>query len=183
MRKMTVAVAAMWLGLTATTAQAAETAATPCLTRAEGDAFFTAVMPDILRGVGKTCSAVLPEQAILRAGLPPLVARYQASADAAWPKAMDVFAKIGGKELRGVDPKLLRPLVGPMMGNMIADELKPADCPTADRMVTLLEPLPPSSLAELIVLFAELGGKDKKSSPLTICPEVVVTVPPVAAGK
>jgi hypothetical protein len=170
MRKMTIATAVMWLGLTATAAQAAETAPPPCQTHAEANAFFTAVLPDILGGIGKTCSTVLPENATLRGGLPSLLARYQAPADAAWPPAMTVFAKIGGKELKGVDPKLLRPLIGPMMGNMIAEDVKPADCPKVDRIATLLAPLPSTNLAELVVLFAEFGTSGKKDSPFTICP-------------
>ena len=108
-------------------------------------------------------------------GLPPLVARYQASSDLAWPQAMAAFGKIGGKDMEGIDPNLLRPMMGPMIAGAIAQDIKPTDCPTIDRAISLMAPLPPANTAGLIVLFAaSAGGKDKKDSPLTICPAAAV---------
>ena len=172
MRKLTGTAIALWMGMAATTAQAAAEAK-PCLTALEAQALITAIMPDVFQQVGRTCSSVLPESATLRGGLPPLVARYQAPADLAWPQALAALGKIGGKDVEGVDPRLLRPMMGPMMATAIAEDIKPADCPTIDRAVQLLAPLPPANTAGLVVLFAELA-KDKKDSPFNICPSAAV---------
>ncbi len=180
MKKLTGAAIALWTGMAATTAQAAAADAKPCLTETEAQSLITAVLPDIFQQVGRTCSAALAENATLRGGLPSLLARYQGPADNAWPQALAAFGKIGGKDVAGLDPRLLRPMAGPMIGTMIADDIKPRDCPTIDRAVGLMAPLPPANTAGLIVLIAETAGRDKKDSPLTICPPMSA---PAAAGK
>ena len=181
MKKLTGAAIALWMGMAATTAQAAAEEAKPCLTETEAQALITAVLPDVLQQVGRTCSNVLPESAILRGGLPPFVARYQAPADLAWPQALNALTKIGGKDIAGVDPRLLRPMMGPMLATTIANDIKPRDCPTINRAVELMAPLPPANTAGLVVLLASAASKDKKDSPLTICPSTSAT--PAAAGK
>ena len=180
MNKMAGAAIALWMGMAATTAQAAAAEAKPCLTETEAQALITAVLPDVFQQVGRVCSSALPEQAILRGGLPPLVARYQAPADLAWPQALAAFAKIGGKDVAGLDPRLLRPMMGPMLATTIADGIKPGDCPTINRAVELMAPLPPANTAGLVVLLATAADKDKKDSPLPICPAAPAMT---AAGK
>jgi len=77
---------------------------------------------------------------------------------------------IGGKDMAGIDPRLLRPMMGPMIAGAIAQDIKPRDCPTIDRAIGLMSPLPPANTAGLIVLIASVaGGKDKKDSPFSIC--------------
>lgn len=170
MKKLTGAAIALWMGMAATTAQAA-TEAQPCLTEVEAQSLITAVLPDVFQQVGRACSNVLPENATLRGGLPPLVARYQAPADLAWPQAVAAFGKIGGKDMAGIDPRLLRPMMRPMIAGAIAQDIKPRDCSTIDRAIGLMSPLPPANTAGLIVLIASVaGGKDKKDSPFSICP-------------
>jgi hypothetical protein len=175
MKTLAGAAIALWMGMAATTAQAA-VEAQPCLTETEAQSLITAVLPDVFQQVGRTCSSALPENATLRGGLPPLVARYQAPADLAWPQAMAAFGKIGGKDMAGVDPRLLRPMMGPMIAGAIAQDIKPRDCATIDRAISLMSPLPPSNTAGLIVLLASVaGGKDKKDSPFEICPTPTAT--------
>jgi hypothetical protein len=179
MKKVMGAAIALWMGMAATTAQAAAEGQ-PCLTEAEAQSLITAVLPDVFQQVGRACSTVLPENATLRGGLPPLVARYQAPADLAWPQALAAFGKIGGKDMAGIDPKLLRPMMGPMIAGAIAQDIKPRDCATIDRAIGLMSPLPPANTAGLIVLIASVaGGKDKKDSPFSICPAAAVA--PAAA--
>jgi hypothetical protein len=58
-----------------------------------------------------------------------------------------------------------------MIAGAIAQDIKPRDCPTIDRAINLMAPLPPANTAGLIVLIASVaGGKDKKDSPFSICP-------------
>jgi hypothetical protein len=182
MKKLTSAAIALWMGMAATTTQAAAAEAAPCLTETEAQALITAVLPDIFQQLGRTCSAALPENAILRGGLPPFVARYQAPADLAWPQAVGALTKIGGKDIAGVDPKLLRPMMGPMIATGITNDIKPRDCPTINRAIELMAPLPPVNTAGLIVLLASAANKDKKESPFSICPAAATAAAP-AAGK
>ncbi|MBN8814779.1 MAG: hypothetical protein J0J06_04950 [Sphingomonas sp.] len=158
---------ALWMGMAATTAQAATPA--KCVTRDEATTLFAAILPDMLEGIGKSCTGSLPEKATLRAGLPPLLATYRAPADVAWPQAMAVFGKLAGASLKGVDPKLMRPLMGQIMASAIAEDIKPADCPSIDRVVALLAPLPPGNTSELVVLLAEIGMKNEKNPPFAVC--------------
>ena len=180
MKKVAGAAIALWMGMAATAAQAAAADAKPCLTEAEAQALISAVLPDVFQQVGRVCSSALPQQAMLRGGLPALVARYQAPADLAWPQALAAFAKIGGKDVAGLDPRLLRPMVGPMLATTIADDIKPGDCPTINRAVELMAPLPPANTAGLVALLASAADKGKQDSPLPICPSAAATM---AAGK
>ena len=180
MKKLTGAAIALWMGMAATTAQAAADVK-PCLTENEAQSLVTALLPDVLQEVGRACSATLPENAILRGGLPPLVGRYRAPADLAWPQAMAAFVKIGGKDVAGIDPKLLRPMMGPMIASTITNDIKPGDCPTINRAIELVSPLPPANTAGLVVLIVAAAGKDKKDNPLTICPAAAAAAAPATA--
>lgn len=171
MRPFTAGIA-LWAALSATAADAADV--TPCLTRPEAIGLFSAALPDMLDSIGVQCTVSLPESATLRNGRAALVAKYRPAADAAWPQAMNAVNKLGGKELAGVDPTLVKSMAGPMIAAAVAQGIKPADCPSIDRAVTLLSPLPAESVAELIVLSSDVGMKNRKDAPFTICkPEPV----------
>lgn len=159
--------AALWLGLAATTAQAA----TPCITQPEAEALAITFLPDLIDAVGTSCAASLPPQAFLRTGLAPMVSRYRAEAPAVLPQAKSGFSKLIGDTPQGIDPDLMRPMITAMLGPMLAKEIKPADCAKVDRMVGLLAPLPPANTAGIIVMLFTLGTESKKSSPpFRICP-------------
>jgi hypothetical protein len=75
--------------------------------------------------------------------------------------------------MKGVDPELMRPLIGAMMAPMLAKEIKPADCPKVDRVVSLLSPLPARNTAGILVLLFTLRTQGKRDkAPFTICPMV-----------
>ncbi|MBN8807390.1 MAG: hypothetical protein J0I47_04005 [Sphingomonas sp.] len=179
MRTKTIAtVATLWLGIAATTAQAATA---PCLTESEAQSLFLAVAPDAIDAVGQKCAAQLAPNATLRGGLGALVGRYRVAADAAWPQASLAIAKIGSADMKGVDPAMLRPMIGPMIAQMATDKMKPADCVLVDRLATQLAPLPPANTASLIVVIAQEAMRDKgkaNDAPFTICPAV-----PISAAK
>jgi hypothetical protein len=172
-RKLTAAGIALWLGMAATAAQAAVTPA--CVTKDEVQTVVTALIPDVLRGIGDTCRTSLPPAGILRDGLPPLVARYEPAAEAAWPKAIDTLTRMSGGEFKGIDPKLVRPLLSPMLASTLA-KVKPGDCPRIDRAVTLIAPLPPENVPELVAMLMASGGKNDKKGPFSICPEIALPV-------
>jgi hypothetical protein len=160
---------ALWAALGATTAQAA----TPCLSEPEAEALMITLLPDVINAAGTACAASLPPQATLRGGLPALIGRYRAEAPTVWPQARTALGKVMGEEMKGVDPELMRPLIGAMMAPMLAKEIKPADCPKVDRVVSLLSPLPARNTAGILVLLFTLGTQGKRDkAPFTICPVV-----------
>lgn len=159
--------AALWAALGATTAQAA----VPCLSEPEAEALMITLLPDVIDAAGTACAASLPPDATLRGGLPALAGRYRAEAPAAWPQARAALGKVMGEQMKGVDPELMRPLIGAMMAPMLAKEIKPADCPKIDRVVSLLSPLPARNTAGIVVLLFTLGTQGKPDrAPFRICP-------------
>lgn len=170
--KTLAATTALWLGMTATTAQAA--VAAPCLTEEETQSLFLAVAPDAIDAVGQKCVAQLAPAATLRAGLPALVARYRAAAETSWPQASAAVAKVGGAGMKDVDPAMLRGIMGPMIAQMAVEQVKPQDCAMIERVASLIEPLPPANTAGLIVVIAQAAMRDKggkaDKAPFAICP-------------
>ncbi|HEX4693747.1 hypothetical protein [Sphingomonas sp.] len=178
MKQMVGGFLALCAGITAASAQAAD-AVKPCLTEAEAQAVFLAVAPDVMKAVAQKCEPSLPAAATLRGGLAAFLAPYDAAAAAAWPQAMPAIAKMAGPEAKGMDPALMKPMMGPMIGAMAGDAVKPKDCTTIDRAVTLLAPLPPANVAGLVVLaFSKASAKDGKA-PFTICPVRAVVGAPI----
>jgi len=163
------AATALWLGLAASSAQAAT--ASICIGEDQAVAVMAVAMPDILTAIGKTCESRLPPSATLRAGLPALMSRYGAEASAAWTPARDALVKIGGDSLKGVDADLLHPLIGTLIAPMMTKDVKPSDCPQIDHVAELLAPLPAHNSAALVVAIYQLVSADKKQAlPFTICP-------------
>lgn len=163
-------IAALALGACATIAGAATPDGTPCLTEPEAQSIVSVALPDVIDAVGKTCATALPPQATLRAGLPTLVARYRGDGDAAWRSAKPAIAKLGGDQLKGVDPDMIRPMISTLLGPLVAKDIKPADCPRIDKVVGLLAPLPVINTAALLVQLLVLGNDhSKKRAPFSIC--------------
>lgn len=170
MRRLT-ALAALCIAASATVAAQAAPSDLPCLTEQEGQSLVLVALPDVLDSVGRTCAASLPPSAILRAGLPALIARYRIDGDAAWNAAKPAIGKLGGDQLRGMNPDVIRPLVGSLVGPLLVKDLKPGDCPRIDRITGLLAPLPVANTAALVVQLFQLGSDySKKRVPFTICP-------------
>jgi len=167
MRKSIIITAAATIAMLTNTAQAAASA---CLTPTEANALITAVFPDIIDGIATKCAPTLPPNATMRAGLAPLMARYRPAAEAAWPQAIGAFGKLAGEDMKGMSPQVIRPMLGPMMAEMIGKDIKPAQCPQIDRIIGGLAPLPPQNLADIFVAVLELDGKDGKKADLAICP-------------
>ena len=176
MKKLIGASFALWAGMTATAAQAAETM--PCLTDAEAQAVFLVLAPDTIRAVATKCAPSLPETATLRSGLAAFVAPYDTAAVAAWPQAIPAVSRMAGPDMKGLDPAALKPMIGPMVGAIASEKLKPSDCVTIEHAVSLVMPLPPTNVAGLVALAAASGGKLGKM-PFSICPAAVAPLPVV----
>jgi hypothetical protein len=166
------AVAAAWLALCASGAQAAGIVAQDkqCVTPAEADAIFTALAPVILHSVRDSCVKVLPANAYLVTQGDQLIARYAARAEPAKPAAIAAFGKVAGTQTEGViTPELFDSMAAPMIGGMLSASIKPDTCPTINRVAELLDPLPPANLSGLVVLVIQLAAEKEKESKIPIC--------------
>ena len=126
--------------------------AAPCLTGPEAEAIALVALPEIVRETGTVCADRLPASALVRQAGGPLLARYQAEADRAWPTVRTALGKLTDP---GVKPLLqssyARPLLVTLLVPQLVGQIDPADCATVERLVTLLAPLPPRNLAGVVV--------------------------------
>lgn len=163
--------AAAWLAVSATGAQAAaETAQKkPCITPVEVQALVTAVAPPAIGAVTRACSPMLAATAYLRTNGDRLAKRYEVAALAAKPAAASAFAKLSGAN-GDVTPEMFDAFVGPLLGELIAKDIKPDVCGKIDRIAALLDPLPATNLTGLIAAVFEFVADDsKKAPPFEIC--------------
>ena len=141
--------AAMALMMVAGPATAAER---PCLTSGEAESLATVALPEIIRQTGTTCAAQLPTGSLLRRPNSPMLGRYDAEADRAWPAARAAIVKLSDPTARLLlQSDYARPLLSSLIAPMIVGRIALKDCGTIDRLVTLLEPLPPRNTAGVIV--------------------------------
>lgn len=124
----------------------------PCLTGAEAEALATVALPDIVRQTGTTCAAQLPPTSLLRKTASPMLQRYDAEADRAWPAARAAIVKLSepAADLL-LGSQFARPLLATLVTPLIVGRIAVKDCRTIDRLVSLLEPLPPRNTAGVIV--------------------------------
>ncbi|MES2753957.1 MAG: hypothetical protein V4659_04755 [Pseudomonadota bacterium] len=155
-------------------AAGAQTTARPCLTGPEAEAVFLAVAPPALKVAGLTCAASLPPGALLRQPSGAFVAKLEAASDAAWPAARGAIGKLAGPAVAPLlDSELARPALAGIIAPLIVADLKPADCPKLDRLLTLLSPLPARSIAALgvtILQYAQDDARRGKQPKLPLCP-------------
>lgn len=142
----------MFAALLLSTMPTAALAQTPCLSSAEAESIALVAFPDIIRETGRVCTA-LPATSLVRRGSGPFMARYEAEADRAWPAARDAIAKLSDPRVSMLllQSDFARPLITSLMAPQVVGRIQAADCPTIDRIVTLLEPLPPRNVAGVVV--------------------------------
>lgn len=170
--------AALWLSAMALPAAAvAQTrAAAPCLTEREGEAVLLYLAPELLAQVNRICAPSLPANAFLRRS-GSLSQRYAAESTRAWPAARGAIAKIAGPDVQPLlDSAFAAPAVASLVAPLVANEVKPKDCPRVDRILSLMEPLPPRNIAGLVVAFLQLANERERgagrSPALPICETV-----------
>lgn len=162
--------------------QAHAAAAEPCITSAEVESVALVLLPDIVRGLGKSCAAHLPADAFLGHADAGMLARYDAEIDAAWPHARDALLKMSGASDKDAaaamsDIKVARPLLTAFVVPSLTAGIKPEECGTVSHMIEMLEPLPARNVAGIFAAILRLAEADKKedggSDSLPICPLVV----------
>lgn len=169
---------AAWAALMATGAHAQSSAQghrddpPVCLTTEEAEAVFTPMIPGVVRGVRNICGPTLPRTSYLHTKGDQLAARFTAAAAEPNPAAGRGLAKMGGIEGLDMLAGLMVPAMTAMAEQMVAEQgkaLKPADCARIDRALELLDPLPAGNVVALTVMLMEVGVKEDKNAPFTIC--------------
>jgi len=158
------------------TAQAQQ-AQQSCITL--GDAADTVVylMPIAYDGALRSCASEFSDDSFLPSSEGRGFAdKFRAQQDEAWPgtfRAVQVMLAGSGEENAGMvemlgsmEPNDLRPFADALVGQMIADEIKPDTCDKIDRGVELLSPLPAENVGGLISFVLDMVGGDND---LPIC--------------
>ncbi len=123
-----------------------------CITGPEAESLTLVAMPDILRETGRVCAAQLPDGSLIRRQSSALIDRYQVESDRAWPAARAAIVKLSDPAVDAMlDSEFARPLLTTLLVPQIVGRIATRDCGTIDRMVTLLQPLPPRNTAGIVV--------------------------------
>lgn len=146
-----------------------------CLNGPEAEAVFLAVAPAALRAAGTVCAPALPRGALLVQPGGALLAKLRAASDEAWPGALVAARRIAGPSAAPLlESEALRPLLATLLAPLIVADLKAADCPKVDRILTLLAPLPAKNMAALGVTILQYAQDDArtrgKRARLPLCP-------------
>lgn len=127
-------------------------ASAACLTNREAESIALVAMPDLIRQTGQVCASVLPAASLVRRSSSPLLARYDAAADAAWPAAKLAVVKLSDPAMEMLlQSDYARPMLTALLVPLLVGRIATGDCGTIDRLVTLLEPLPPRNTAGIVV--------------------------------
>jgi hypothetical protein len=123
-----------------------------CITGSEAESLTLVAMPDIIRETGRVCATQLPAASLIRRQSSALLDRYQTEADRAWPAARAAIVKLSDPAVDALlDSDFARPLLTTLLVPQIVGRIAPRDCGTIDRLVALLEPLPPRNTAGIVV--------------------------------
>jgi hypothetical protein len=123
-----------------------------CITGPEAESLTLVAMPDIIRETGRVCATQLPAASLIRRQSSALLDRYQTEADRAWPAARAAIVKLSDPAVDALlDSDFARPLLTTLLVPQIVGRIAPRDCGTIDRLVALLEPLPPRDTAGIVV--------------------------------
>ncbi|MFC3099418.1 hypothetical protein [Altererythrobacter lauratis] len=121
--------------------------------------FALAAMPAALRSVQARCRPVLDADAYMFAQSDTLTRRLTATSDRAFPGAARSIARIAargnpamGEIMAGMPPETLRPLLDEFVAGMVTQRVDPSRCDSIDRVLALLDPLPPENLARLAAI-------------------------------
>lgn len=175
MNAMSRSIAVVALACMGTAATAQTSTARPCLSGAEAEAVFLAVAPAAIKAAGGVCTTALPRTAFLLQPDQAFLTRMAQASEQAWPRASGAVARLAGPDLAPMfQSDAMRPALGVLVAAQIVSDLKPADCPKLDRILTLLSPLPARNIAALGVTILQYAEDDAarrgKKTKLPLCP-------------
>lgn len=148
------------MALCANAAHAAQAAETACLTEAEVEGVLVLVMPDIVREVVKTCRPVLPATAYLATKGEALAAKFEAEAETTSAAALGGITKMVGADGKDLPPEAMAKVIKAVVGPELSKAFKTKDCPSVDRVLGYLDPLPARNISGLFTLILKLSSAD-----------------------
>lgn len=167
------------LALVAVTVQPALAAPAQCVTAAEFRAGARFVMPILIEGAAKKCQPTLGNGSYLATKGPALEQRFAAQAgDDGVITAL--VAKLAPKgEMKGLDAGALKAFATVAVAKGMGDDLKPEICPTIDKVLALLDPMPAENTIGLVeVILRQVDADKAKKAAKTggpakrvLCPE------------
>ena len=135
--------------------------------------FARLAMPTAFRSLQAKCNPVLDADAYMYRSGDALQRRLTTASETAWPNAGRMIARVAargnpamGEILAGMPADSLRPFVNEMVAGMIATRVEAGQCERIDRVLALLEPLPPENLADLAA-FAYIEAREAETGSST----------------
>lgn len=177
------------MALTAiSTAQAAQAQQAACITLEDASDTVVYLTPIAYDGALRSCKSELPDDSFLSSDDGKAFAdKFRAQQDAAWPgtfRAVQVMMAGGGPENDGMaqmigsmEPEQLRPFADALIGQLIAEEIKPDTCEQIDRGVELLSPLPAENVGGLVSFVLDLVGGGGNDLPICNVDGTVRVIP------
>lgn len=152
-------------------AQAAQAQQQPCVAPADLSDAVVYAMPIAFDAARTTCANRLSRSGFMTAKGDAYVAKFRAGQDKAWPGAFRLLKAFMaqnkseeqangmdiGAMLSGMPDDTVRPFVDGLVGQMIAEEIKPADCGKIERGLELISPLPTDNIGGLIAFLVEVA--------------------------
>jgi hypothetical protein len=130
-------------------------------------------MPIAYDAVRTSCQPELKPDGFLARKGDAFIAKFRARQDSAWPGALRVLKIFlapdgtakgkGGSDaditamIASLPDSSLRPLVDGLVGQMIANEIRPESCGKIERGIELVSPLPAENVAGLLTFIIELA--------------------------
>ena len=134
-----------------------------CLSDAEATDMVMVVAPEALRIMREKCAAVLPADAALLQTTSPINEGFRAAGVEAWPRALPNLVRVmlaNGEAVSAQERNMTRATFSAGMAGIMKDMIKPEDCGSANRLFTLMQPLPPSNIAGILMEIMHIGMRD-----------------------
>lgn len=150
-------------------AQAAQAQSQPCVAAEDLSDAVVYVMPIAFDAARTVCANRLTGNGFMATKGDAYIAKFRAEQEQTWPGALRLIKtfmadKKGGEEAKGADiaamignlpDSALRPFVDALVGQAIADEIKPDSCSKIERAVELVSPLPTENVGGLVAFLIE----------------------------
>lgn len=144
----------------------------PQMSEAEVNAVALYAMPHAFRALQARCATQLPGSAYIRARGDALGSRLDQASRGRFPAARAALTRMVTAEnpqmaalLGQLPAENIEPLARELIAGKVQSEVQLADCAKYDRVLELLDPLPPENLASLMgVLVIEAQGRSRNPS-------------------
>ena len=154
MKKTLIALLAAAAAVTGTPAAAQSL---PQMSEDEANALARFAMPRAFQGVQQTCRNTLGGDAYIYASGNRLMGKLQTASRGSWPTARRAIMQMVRSQSPDMLPLInsmpsdsLQPFAEEMIAGMVVSKMKVGECERVNRVLELLDPLPPENLAGLI---------------------------------